>query len=273
MQFSEKPWPPLRNGLLSVLRQHRPHTVYGFGEVDITDALAALRLRQRECGIAVSFHAFILYCLAHAAHEHPQVNTFRYRRKFITFEDVDIGTTIEKRIGGNVRLPIVYVLRAANTKSLAEINWEFRRACRMNPAQDPTIRMRRRLIRLPGIVRNALSAYMSRNPFFLRKIHGTMGLTNLQRPNFNRPFWGMPPNIFTLTFAIGSITDRFLPDAEGKPVLRKMLCLSGAADHAVIDGMDLARFSERFSQLMETGAGLDDAFVEQTRKLKQGFKS
>jgi pyruvate/2-oxoglutarate dehydrogenase complex dihydrolipoamide acyltransferase (E2) component len=111
---------------------------------------------------------------------------------------------------------------------------------------------------------------MSRNPIFLKKVQGTMGLTSLQRQEFNRSFHGFPPNIFTLTFAVGSIVDRFLPDANGQPVLRRMLCLSGGADHAVVDGMDLARFSERFARLLESADGLDDSFVSETRRLKQG---
>jgi pyruvate/2-oxoglutarate dehydrogenase complex dihydrolipoamide acyltransferase (E2) component len=267
--FHEAPWPPLRNAIVSVLRQHRPHTVYGFGEVDVTDSLAALRRHQRAVGIAVSFHAFILYCIARAADEHPAVHTFRFHRKLITFKDIDIGTLIEKRVRGQGRLPVQHIVRAANRKSLAAINWEIRTASRSDPTKDPNVRLRRRVAGLPGIVRRIVSWRIGRSPFLLKKFHGTMGLTNLQHPGIQRPFFGLPPNIFTLTMAVGSITDRFLPDDLGRPRLRRMLCLSGGADHAVIDGMSLSRFSERLIQLIESAAGLDDSFIAESRRLRR----
>lgn len=266
-EFREAPWPPLRNAILSVLRQHRPHTVYGFGEVDVTDLLGCIRKYQRAAGIAVSFHAFILHCIARAADEHPAVHTFRYGKKLITFKDVDIGTLIEKRVPGHGRLPVQYIVRGANRKNFAAINWELRLASRNDPAKDPNVRLRRRVAMLPGIVRRVVSWRISRNPFLLKKFHGTVGLTSLQRQDFRIPFFALPPNIFTLTMAVGSLTDRFVPNAEGLPTLRRILCMTGGADHAVIDGMSLARFSGRLVNLIESASGLDDSFVEQTRRL------
>jgi pyruvate/2-oxoglutarate dehydrogenase complex dihydrolipoamide acyltransferase (E2) component len=265
--FREVPWPPLRNAIVSVLRQHRPHTVYGFGEVDVTDVLTELHRYQRAAGIAISFHAFILYCIVRAAEEHPAVHTYRFRKKLITFEDIDVGTLIEKRVPGQGRLPVQHVVRAANRKSLAEINWEIRTASRSDPTKDPNVRLRRRVAGLPGIVRRIVSWRIGRSPFLLKKFHGTIGLTNLQRPGIQSPFFALPPNIFTLTMAVGSITDRFLPDASGQPRLRRMLCLTGGADHAVIDGMSLARFVERLIQLIESATGLDESFIEESRRL------
>jgi pyruvate/2-oxoglutarate dehydrogenase complex dihydrolipoamide acyltransferase (E2) component len=267
-EFSEAQWSPLRNAILSVLRQHRPHTVYGFVEVDVTDTLTALRKCQRMTRIAASFHAFILFCIAKAANEHPAVHTFRYGKKLITFKDVDIGTLIEKRVPGHGRLPVQYIVRGANQKTLAAINWELRRAARSDPTRDPNVRLRRRVATMPGIVRRLVSWRIGKSPFLLKKFHGTIGLTNVQRQDLRTPFFALPPNIFTLTIAIGSITDRFFPDEDGRPVLRRMLCLTGGADHAVLDGMTLARFSERLTKLIESGAGLDESFVKETRQFR-----
>jgi hypothetical protein len=198
------------------------------------------------------------------------VNTYRFGGKLIAFADVDVGTTIEKRIPGQGRLPLMYVVRAANTKSLAEINWELRLACRMNPADDPTIKMRRRLIAMPGLVRRAVFAAMARNPFWLKRVNGTMGLTNLQRRGLDRPFFALPPNIYTLTMAVGPIVDRFLPGPDRQPVPRRIVCLSAGADHAVIDGMDMVRFYERLTQLLESASGLGEEFAARTRELRAG---
>ena len=43
---TEKPWPVIRNALVSLLDQSRPHAIYGLGEADVTDALASRRGRR-----------------------------------------------------------------------------------------------------------------------------------------------------------------------------------------------------------------------------------
>ena len=46
--------------------------------------------------------------------------------------------------------------------------------------------------------------------------------------------------------------DRFLPDAQGKPELRKLLPLSLSYDHRVINGADAARFVRFMGEFLET---------------------
>jgi len=45
--------------------------------------------------------------------------------------------------------------------------------------------------------------------------------------------------------------DRFLPDAEGRPVLRQLLPLSLSYDHRVINGADAARFVRAIAEWIE----------------------
>lgn len=45
--------------------------------------------------------------------------------------------------------------------------------------------------------------------------------------------------------------DRFVPDAEGRPVLRQLLPLSLSYDHRVINGADAARFTRAFADALE----------------------
>ena len=42
---------------------------------------------------------------------------------------------------------------------------------------------------------------------------------------------------------------RFLPDEQGRPLLRQLLPLSLSYDHRVINGADAARFLARFREL------------------------
>lgn len=269
-RFTTAPWPPLRNALLSLLRQHRPHTYWGFGEVDVTDALAAIRRHERALRIAVSFHAYVMHCVARAAAEQPNVLTFRHGRRLVTFEDADVGTVVDQRLPDGVRLPVGYIVRAAQAKSPAAINWELRRAIRVDGLDSAALRLRRRVARLPGWMRRFVSWRITRNPFVLRRFHGTIGVTNLHNPALRTVFHALPPNIYTVTLAVGAIYDRVTLDAQGQPRTRKILCLSAGADHAVVDGMALTAFAARLAQLLESSAGLDEAFAEETRRLMEG---
>lgn len=264
--FREAPWPPLRNAVLGYLEQARPHTVWGFGEVDVTETLARLKHCQRELRLAVSFHAVVLHTLARAAAAHPGVMTYRHGRKLVTFTEADVCTTIDRKIQGH-RIAAAYCVRGAQRKSLAAINWELRTAINQPLPNDPAIHLRRRFARLPDFARRWVNRMVTRDPHWVRRLYGTIGLTNLQSHGLNRAFWGLPPSVTTTTLAVGTIIDRLALTADGRVENRKHLCATGAADHAVIDGMALSRFAYHFIQLLEPGAALDDAFIEETRRL------
>src|SRR5690606_23167809 len=152
-----------------------------------------------------------------------------------TFADADVATTIEKRFGG-VRLPGVHTVRRAQEKSLAEINRELRRAAREDQSGAPEVRMRRRTAGLPAPVRRLLGWRMGRDPFLLRRYHGTIALTSLQTPGFHNTLFALPINVCTLTLALGTVSKRVALDAEGRPVERRVLSMAAGADHLVMDG-------------------------------------
>lgn len=267
--FRETPWPVIRNTVENLLLQHRPHTCYGFCEADVTTALTRIAAYQRELRIAVSFHAFVLHCLALAAAEHPEVLAYRYRRKLITFENVDVGTAIHHHLPDGVRLPVGYTVRLAQTKSLADINWELHQVIRTRQFNSEALRLRRQVANWPKILRRLVSWRIGRNPFLLHRFHGVIGLTNLQSPGLHAPFYALPTNIFTLTLAIGSIVTRPTVLNDESPSVKKIVYLTAGADHLVVDGMALSKFAQRLIQLVESGAGLDQQFLLETRQLMQ----
>ncbi len=262
--YSVRPWPTLRNAVETVMQLHRPYTSWGMCEADVTEVLAAIRHLQRQLKCGISFHAYIIYCLAQAAQQHPGVLCFRFKKQLITFEDADISTLIDKRFPGGVRMPAVYTVRQAQNKSLAEINLELRKAMRTDQSQVEAVRLRQGLTRAPRFIRRLAAWWMARNPFVLRKFHGTLGLTSLQAQGFNRPLFAIAPNIFTLTLAVGSISERLGKNSAGELENRKVLCISAGADHLVIDGAPLARFAQCLIAQIESAAGLDEHFIQQS---------
>jgi pyruvate/2-oxoglutarate dehydrogenase complex dihydrolipoamide acyltransferase (E2) component len=264
----ETAWPEIRNALIAFLWQRRSHLMRGTAEVDVTDSLASIRRIEKELRIAVSFHAFVVYCVVQAAMQHPVMHTYRYGRKLVTFEDIDIFSPIDRRLPGGVRMPVGHIMRAAQNKSLAQINWELRQAVRASHlADDPSVQALRKAARAPGLVRRMLAWQCKRNPYRLKRTSGTMLVTNVQSRAATNPVFAFGGTVHTSSIAVGNITPRLQLNREGKVVSRKMLCLSGAADHDIVDGMGIARFAQLLTRLLESGAGLDENFVEQTRSL------
>lgn len=257
--FQSQPWPVVRNAVITTLNMHRRHTVYGFIEVDVTEAITLINRYRRELRVPVTLHAFVAYCMTRAAQKYPMMHTFRHGKSLIRFDDIDIATAIDRRMPEGHRMAVGYTFRAAQAKTLAALNWELRAATNTDLSQDPLVKLRRRFARLPWIVRSLFAWRMSRDPRLLKRVNGTMGLTNLQSPGTPGIFWGLPINIFTCTVAIGGIAER-----DG----RKMLCLSAGVDHAITDGLTLSRFTAAFAAQLQSANGLDEAFVEETRRLR-----
>ena len=261
--FSIRPFPRLRHLLIDLLRSHRPHTCYSVSSVDITEAQAKRLELQRRTRQALSFHAWVMHCLIRAALDHPEVLTYRHKKSLVTFNGVDIGTVIDRRLPNGVRIPVGWVLRSGENLTLAAVNSALRAAMKSSDESDATTAMRRRLLRFPSWIRRWKVRQIMANPCLLKHYHGNIGLTNLQAPGLTMPFMPMPPNIYTLTLGIGSISREFRPDSQGNISERSLLHVTGAADHAVIDGAPLAAFSAHFLKLLQEGYGLDEMYVQE----------
>lgn len=251
--FTTRPWPPLRDVVLDMLSLARPLTCHGASEADLTEALALIRARRRQDRQPVSLHAFLLHALAHSAAEHPEVLTFRHGRSLVTFRDADVATVVDRRQPDGTRLPMGLTIRAAQTKTVMQIHEELRAATRGDLTTTAEVKRRRQLGRLPKFIRRLILGRIAHNPHLLRRVQGTIGLTSLHRPGLDFPFVAFPPNVFTITLAVGGIARR--PCPEGGPP-RRVVLLGGAMDHAVLDGAALARFSVTLQRRIASAEGL-----------------
>lgn len=264
----ESPWPTLRNLTATVLDLQPAHTFSGFTSANVTRTLERLEHCQRATRRVVSLHAFLLACGARAAAEHPIVLTFRHRGRLITFDSVDVGTALNKRMPDGTWLPVIYVLREADRKSHARIQHEFRQAVRRDLTDDPAVRARRRLAGWPGWLRHLVLRRLLGNPFRLRELYGNVQLTSLYHPAMQRPFAAFPPILGTVAVAAGSVAPGVVPGPGGVPVTAQLLHFGAIMNHDIIDGMAAVACVRRFLELVEDGAGLDDAFIEETRALR-----
>jgi hypothetical protein len=254
----EQPW--ARQGIVDFLSMGRPYVSGVHTEIDVTDLLARIASCQRELRMGVSLHGVLIHYLAQVAMRHPEVLNYRRGKRLITFREVDLATAIRRNASNGARIPMRYIFRGAQARSLADIQWELRQAMKTPVAKPP--RRRRPWSRLAA---RLLIWRMARDPLLFKRHLGNFFVTNLQVPGLTIPFNIYAPNPYTFGVAIGSIIDRVQPAPDGGMRVRKMLTLSGSADHAVVDGYPLAQFTVTLNAMIAACAGLDDDFIRAMR--------
>lgn len=267
-EYSVSRWPVVRNLTRTALELESPHTYYGWTAVNVTETMRDLARCQRACRIHVSLHAYLIRCIARAAADYPAVITYRHRNKLIHFNSVDLGTALDKKQPDGTRLPMVHIFRDADRRSFASINWEFRQVARADLSREPSVKARRRFMRLPGPIRHLAMKQALSNPIRAKKLYGNLHFTSLYHSGVQTPFVAFPPNLGTVSVAAGSVSETFLPDAQGQPQLSKVLHFGGAMNHDLIDGMQMVQFMRRAAELIETCMELDDAFIAETNQLR-----
>jgi pyruvate/2-oxoglutarate dehydrogenase complex dihydrolipoamide acyltransferase (E2) component len=264
----ELPWPRIRELVVDALTiGHQIHMAHGLVELDISRPTALIEEYKPRLPDGLSFTAFMVYCLAHAIDQHKMLHAYRKgRRKLVIFDDVDVNTLLEKRKPDGSMVPVFYVVRAANTKSLAQINHEMREASRTDLYDDAGVRRRRQILRLPRIARHLVWWWLRRDPARLKQQWGTTAVSNVGSFISPRPSWGISISFLTCVLIIGGMFDKVYWVNDGAQP-RKTLSATITVNHDVVDGAPGARFGETLAQLIEGGAGLDDDFLAEALAL------
>ncbi len=266
--FDEHTFPHFRTATLDTLDWGRKrHHIPMMLEVDVTAARDALRTQKAQTGEAISFTGWIIKCLAQAVGEHPHIHAVRKgRRKLILFRDVDVAIVVERTVStadASKTLPMPYVIRKANEKSLAAIHAEIRSAQQAPIAAGATqvgaaqaAWMVRLFNMLPKIARDLIVwRRLQRDPFFMKRMMGTVSVTAIGMVGHGGIGWGIPVGIHPLLVAVGGISPRPIMVGD-RLVMREHLGLTVLFDHDVTDGAPVARFIGRLQELMELGHAL-----------------
>ncbi len=278
--FEELPYPSWRTPGADTMRLGRlRHHVPVLLEVDVTQAKAALARRKQQGGSDVSFTAWATRCIAQAAAEHRRVHALRggfvrgrtlSRRTLVTFADVDVCLAVYRRVGGDEtgeRLPMPFVIRKVNEMDLQQVSDEIRAAQSrplpadeqwMNPDAD---------VPPPWLVRLGLAAphrlrdwffwdRLFADPFRVKRTMGTVMVTSVPlTTKSGGAAWAIPAGVHSLLVALGAIGRR--PGMVGDRMEpRDVLSMTVLFDHDVADGVPVALFLRRLSELMEGAAGI-----------------
>lgn len=258
--------PPYTRHALSPFRQliidglevgRKKHYIKGFIEVDVTETRQAIRQYRRSRGNRLSFLAFFISCVVRALRDNPALNSGLKRNKIIQFKDIDVSVAIEMSLNGE-RVPRLMVLRAAQQKSAQDIHDEIAHAQQQNKEQsdvvqgdEKNIKLVKAVLRLPKWLRMLLWNRLLRDPFFTKRMMGTVGITSIgmfgKMNGWPEP---IPTSNHTVSFALGSITKK--PQViRGEVAIREILHLTILMDHDIVDGAPAARFIEQLRRYVE----------------------
>ncbi len=261
--FEKRNFPQFRNPMIETMiwgrkRHHVPILV----EIDVTVARAAIHDHKAKTGEKISFTGWIVKCLAQAVSEHKYVQSLRKGRELVIFNDVDVAIAIERAIVDE-KLPMPYIIRKANEKTVADIHAEIRAAQKLpvgagtvqieSPRADWIMKI---FMMMPQFFRNLFFwQRLFRNPFLVKRTIGTVSVTSLSMFGGSGISWGIPIGIHPLLIAVGGIAKR--PGViHAQIVIREYVGLTVMFDHDVTDGAPVARFIKRLQELMEGGYGL-----------------
>jgi len=264
IDYQVVPYPKMRRLEAIAYRSvQRTPMIHGLLEVDVTKAREFLRDHKARTGESLSFTAFIITCVAHAVDENKSVQAYRKGRKHLAlFDEVDVATPIERDMAGQ-KHPLVYIIRAANTKTLREIHHEIR-AAQVKAVEQVWEGFRDFRWFLPLVVFRVVWPVLwwmtGRFPQVQKKYGGTIGGTTVGM--FGKGAgWGIPITERTLDLTLGGIAEK--PGVvDGHIAIRDYLSLTLSFNHDLIDGAPAARFTERLKELIESGYGLIDFTVE-----------
>lgn len=260
------PLPPLQRQAIDWFEiNRRRHMMYGLIEVDVTDTRRAIRQYRAQTGAPLSLTTFIIACFARAVGDDRAMHAYRLgSRRLVLFRDVDVGIMVERQVAGE-KMPLPYVIRAANAKTPVQVQEEIETA---QAADTDAVAVRslphwlrplavRGLsvwLALPAPLRRLVWGLALRDPYRRKRLTGTVGVTAVGMFG-RRAGWGVAPMAHSLTLVVGGLS-RKPGVVDGRVEPREILCLTLALDHDVSNGAPAARFVNRLTRLIESGAGL-----------------
>ncbi len=245
---TEIAYPPSRRLTADVGRIGRgKHRVQALLEIDVTEARSRIKALRRE-GERASFTAYLVKAIAESVAGHPTVAGYNRarRNRVVVFDDVDVALVIERSVDG-VRVPLPYVIRAAQRKTLAAIRDEIdaARSQRVGDEGDLVLGERRPVpamrafIALPQWLRLVLMrAFLLDRPQRAKAAMGNVMVTTVGMVGRVRG-WIVPSSLHPLCIALGSLGSR--PAVrQGALCERTILNVTVLFDHDVVDGVPAA---------------------------------
>jgi pyruvate/2-oxoglutarate dehydrogenase complex dihydrolipoamide acyltransferase (E2) component len=230
--------------------------VHGFLEADVTMARHILKVRRDSKNRPLSFTGYVIACYARAIQAHPLMQSYRVLgNKLIVYHDVDVSTFIEH--DGGEGIPVPYIIRGAEMKSVREISEEIRFAKADTHPLGSMEKYLSLVAHIPRLFRTLFFNSLKLNPNWLKVIDGTTSVSSFGM--FGKGLrWGVGQlYIHTTGLWVGGIAEKPMAYNEGI-ALRECLHLTLSIDHIIVDGAPAGRFVGTFIGLLENGVVLNE---------------
>ena len=169
------------------------------------------------------------------------------------FLEVDAKLAIEVEIDGH-KIPMMHFLRGINRRSCFELHQEIR-VIQSSPERSQGMGVIRYFSFLPTFLRRLVYLLVERNPRWMKRTGGTVGLTSVGMFG-TRSGWGLGMPVHSLAVMVGGIAQK--PGVvDSRIEVREYLDLTLSFDHNIVDGAPAARFAQKFADLIESGWGLE----------------
>lgn len=246
------PYPKVRRATIGVLKAaKRKNMIHSLIEVDISNARKNIRKIKKETNSYISFTGYIIYCVSKAVDKNKIMHAYRNKKnQLILFDDVDVSTTIERKIH-NYSEVVAMIVRGANHKTIAEISEEIKTEKEKDVSEAEVFRSINLFLAIPSFIRQLVFRFLDKSPKFMKKRAGTIMVTSANMIG-SVAGWGIPVATHTLNITIGSIVDRIV-EQDNQFEKRQHLCLTLSFDHDIIDGAPAARFIRNFIKIIESG--------------------
>ena len=235
----------------------KKHYIKGFIELDVTETRQFIRDYRRQTRQPLSFLAYFASAVTHALQANKSLNAGLKGDRIVVFDDIDLSVAVEMDLQGE-QVPRLITIREAQNKSAKQIHQEIADAQKQNKqegdvtqGETENVRLVSLLLKLPKCVRIRLWNRLLRDPFFTKRMMGTVGITSVGMFG-NISGWPdpIPTSNHTVSIALGSITKK--PRVvKGEVQIRDILHATILLDHDIVDGAPAARFVEQLRQLVE----------------------
>jgi pyruvate dehydrogenase E2 component (dihydrolipoamide acetyltransferase)/2-oxoglutarate dehydrogenase E2 component (dihydrolipoamide succinyltransferase) len=195
------------------------------GEFDATQLIKfrkALLNREKAIGVNITYTEILVYAIARALKDHPDINVSLIENEIKVWEDINIGVAVALGKEGL----LVPVVKQADKKSLIEISQEVKSL--VEKARG----------------RKILPEEVTGGTFTLTSI-GAIGVSYYQTPVINQPE--------SAILGTGPIRDEPVVK-NGQIVIAPMMPYSLTIDHRVINGFGAEQFLASLKGLVETPA-------------------
>jgi len=239
----------------------KKHHIKALIELDVTEARKMI-LEKKKLSKNISFNSWLIKCISHAVEEFPQIHGIRkIKRDVVIFDDIDISIVIEREIQGK-KVPLPYVIRKTNEKSISDIYSEIRGGQKQSIDDEGNYVLGEKkndflmklYYTLPGFIRKIIWKNIIGSPNLTKQNMGTVMITSVgMMGKING--WVIPVSIHPLCFAIGSIIKK--PGVVHDRIeIREYLYITVLVDHDIIDGAPAVRALSKLTKLVESGYGL-----------------